>query len=214
MIPFARVLKYGNVLDTTTLLDIDFSKQSVGSTNVQDWTNHSVFSVVAGAGGVVQYDSVLDSNVMVLGGNTRYNTAMNNYLNLVGINFEINFVFKSTSTIPQCPWCTGDYNGGRIPGINFSVNAVSANYLQWFIDSGGDFNRIIVGGPNPQVWEDVTFRCTSTEMIVINNRLGTTQNFPRYSYGAGTNFSLFGSYSGGTPNYFTGSVQKLHIKRI
>lgn len=214
MIPFARMIQYGNVVDHDTLLDIDFSRQDVGNTNVIDYSGRNNFTRVRGTSAVVAFDAVLNSNVMTVSANTMYTAPINAFLNLVNINFEINVVFKTTSTAVQCPWCTGDWNGTRIPGINFSLNANAANYMQWFIDNGSSFNNIITGGTNTQVWEDVTFRCTSTEMIVINNRLGTTQNFPRYTYGAGTSLALFGSYTGGTANPFIGSMQKLHIKKI
>ena len=215
MIPFARMVQYGHVgPDPNILLDIDFSEQELGTRNIVDKSEHSVFSLVRGVGGIVQYDADIGTNVMVISTDSRYQTAMNTYLDLVGKNYEIHIVFKSTSSTSQYVYGTGDWNGSRIPGINFNLNQNSANYMQWFIDTGSVFNRISTGGTRVVLWEDLTLRVTSTAMVVINNRLGTTVSYPRYGYGTGTIFSLFGSYTGGTPNPFIGSVQKLKIVKI
>lgn len=89
MLPFARLLRYGYV-GTEVVLDIDFSTQSVGVTFIIYRTENSVFSLESGtSAGVVEYNSVIDSNVMKFN-NTRYISQMNPWLTLPGYAVDSN----------------------------------------------------------------------------------------------------------------------------
>ncbi|AFC21449.1 virion structural protein [Cronobacter phage vB_CsaM_GAP32] len=210
MLPFARIFRYGDI-GKEVVLDIDFSTQSVGDTSIIDRTGHSIFSLQSGTtSGVVEYNEVLGSNVMRFN-NTKYICPMNAYLTLPGHSFEIQLVLNNNSAPVGEIFCTGDYNVGRIPGMNMSNNP-SAGVYQMFMDSGSTYRTIQFGTVVNTGWDIVSFKVDSTGITTTVN--GLVQRHTLSPFGAGTNFSIGGSYTGGTPAYWNGLLKSIKIIRI
>lgn len=210
MLPFARLLRYGSV-GTEVLLDIDFSTQNVGDTEIIDNTGHSIFSLASGtSSGVVEYNSVIGSNVMKFN-NTRYISPMNQWLTLPGTSYEIQLVLNNNNAPVGEILCTGDYNGSRIPGMNLANSPSSTSY-QMFLDSGTSYSTIYFGTVPNTGWDTVSYKVTSTG--IYTNVNGVKQTHPVRAYGTGTNFAIGSSYTGGTPVYWNGYLKSLKITRI
>lgn len=211
MIPFARIVKYGNEYRENIVLDIDFSKQNVGDTNIVDWSQNSVFSLAAGTTiGTVEFNADIGTNVMKFN-NSRYITAMNEHLSLVGTAFEIRLVLNNNSAPVGEIFCTGDYNGSRIPGMNLSNNPANTAY-QMFMDNGNTFSPLLFGPMYNTGWDQVSFKIKDSIITTVVN--GNEQTFPSRPYGNGTFFSVASSYTGGTPVFWNGYLQKLTIIKL
>lgn len=212
MIPFARMLEYGNEIKENVVLDIDFSRQSVGDTHIIDWSMNSTFNLAVGTtAGIVEYNSGIGTNVMKFN-NSRYITAMNEYLSLVGETFEISLVLNSANNPVGEIFCTGDYNGSRIPGMNLSNNPANTAY-QMFMDNGIAFSTVLFGPSTNNAWDRVTYKVQ--DVTSINTTVnGNKQTFTFRPYGNGTSFSIASSYTGGTPVFWNGYLQKLKIVKL
>lgn len=221
MLPFAKMIKYGNILPpSTTILDIDFSTQNVGDTFIRDNAG-TQFSLI-GTAGMVQYDSTLGKNVFKFSGAGYYKSPQiysGTRLDLTNKSFEVVLQFKATTTSQiQDIWETGNYSYRRIYGICNSINQYPSTYFQWFMDNGR-YNRVLMNGVNPLAWDTVTITYIKNSDITVKSQYyNSTQTFPAYGFGMGTNLSIGGSYVnaevGGAPFYFTGSLAKLKITEI
>lgn len=221
MLPFPRLIQYANILPPdTTLLDIDFSTQSVGDTFIRDNAG-SQFNLM-GTAGTVQYDSTLGHNVFNFSGAGYYKSpaiTSGSKLDLTNRSFEIIVQFKSnTASQVQGIWETGNWNQRRVYGIACTVNQYPSTYFQYFMDNGS-YNRVLMNGTNPLAWETITFTYIKNSGITVKSEYyNNTQTFPAYGLGMGLNLSIGGSYvsaeAGGLPYYFTGSLSKLKITEI
>lgn len=222
MLPFAKMIRYGNILPpSTTLLDIDFSTQSVGDTFIRDNAG-TQFPLTAGKAGIVQYDSTIGKNVFVFN-NGYYRCApfaAGSKLDLSNKDFEVVVQFKSNTTAAvQGLWETGNYGQRRILGISCYVNQFPSQYFQYFIDDGAAYNRVLLNGSNPMVWDTITMtRIRSVGITLKSQYYNSTQQFPTWGIGAGYCLSIGGSYvnyeAGGLPYFFNGSIAKLKITEI
>lgn len=215
MLPFPRLSQYNNVVDHKILLDIDFSRQNIGDSNVYDFSQNSVFSLISGTAGTVQYDSTIGSNVMSLSGTGRYISPINKATDLTNRSFIIESTFKCNTTSPMVLWETGDWNGSRIPGMLHSMNSFPSTYNQYFMDDGSQYNRVLLNGTNTLEWETITFIYNKGVGISTYRKLtDTTQTFPAYPYAKGINLSIFGSYTGGNEYFFNGLVKSIKITEL
>lgn len=212
MIPFARMIKYGHIDQRNTVLDIDFSRQNVGDTNIIDFTGNNIFQQDGVTGlGTVEYNSTIGSNVMRFN-SSRYSTAMKSVLQLRDVEFRIVMVINNNNASTGEIICTGDYNGARIPGFNFNNtrNGSTGTNYALFMDDGGNFVNHQFGVALNVGWDVVEihrdklgFHCT------VN---GVTTSFAQYFPGNGTKFAIGGSYTGGTNVYWNGLMKSLYIE--
>lgn len=221
MLPFPRLVKYGNILPpNTTLLDIDFSTQSVGDTFIRDNAG-TQFPLASGIAGIVKYDSELGHNVFQFNGGYYKSPSITSgsKLDLTNRSFEIVLQFKpTTSSQVQGIWETGNWNQRRVYGITCSINQYPSTYFQYFMDNG-TYNRVLMNGTNQLAWETITYTYIKNVGITVKSQYyNNTQTFPAYGYGMGLNLSIGGSYVsaevGGAPYYFTGLLSKLKITEI
>lgn len=77
MIPFSRMIEYGNVVSNTNIIDLDFRNATLGTSDVLDVSDHHYpFTKINGTGtNVIQFDSTLNTNVMYFNG-ALYSTPM------------------------------------------------------------------------------------------------------------------------------------------
>lgn len=219
MIPFARMVQYNNIYVKPNLLEIDFSRQNVGDQFLVDWTGQSTFTRATGNNtGVVEFNATLGTNVMRFNSG-RFDAAMNQYLNLTNRNIEISMVVNNNNATAGEIFCTGDFNGSRVYGMNLSNTLNGTNRYQLWLDNAG-FVRVNFGAGLPNTgWDTIVIR------IINNTAPGYTQgitttvngistNFGLSSYGVGNKFTIGASYTGGTPVYWNGLMQSLQIKEL
>lgn len=210
MLPFARMLRYGDV-DKVLVLDIDFERQNIGDTGITDFTGNSTFMLASGTtAGVVEYNSTIQSNVMKFN-SSRYDSMMNAFLTLPGNNFEIQIVLNNNSSAVGEIICTGDYNGARIPGMNLNNNRGANNY-GLFLDNGSTYETLFFGAVPNTGWNTVIFRYDSSGITCTVN--GVKSTFPSRTFGTGTKFAIGGSYTGGSPVYWNGYLKSIKLLRI
>ncbi|AQW89073.1 virion structural protein [Serratia phage BF] len=220
MLPFARIVEYGNVAPAANiLLDIDFDRQDIGSTSMIDSTGVQ-FPLSSGSAGIVQYDSEVDRNVMVFNNGYYLSPAITDgsQLDLRNIDFEIDYMFKCNTGTLQVLWQTGNYGTRRVAGISCSANQYPSTYFQIFCDTGSSFNRVLMNGANTLGWE--TLKITFIRGIgwsIYNARTGVTQNYPAYAFGRGDYFSIGGGYvdaASGQYYYSSGSLAYIKITKL
>lgn len=227
MIPFARVLRYGNEvipIDKNILLDIDFSRQSLNDRTVKDWSSFErVFNLSSGySAGTVVYDSVLGSNVLSVAGGTQY--ICSNNLSLNTIDFDLEITFKNTF-VGSARTCTGTGMWGnqtRNPGCSWVVNTAGTGdngCYMWFdrgATTGTQFLRAAM--PTPAyvagTWETVKISVNRISGVTVYRQsTNTSLHYAYYAFGAGV-----GYYVGGVPGHspaiaFQGSISKIKITK-
>ena len=227
MIPFPIISRYNNVVEAGVVLDIDFSTQPLGSTDIIDRSNNSTFTLKNGTAGSVVYDSTIESMVMQFDASqgTVYSTPLSagSVLDLRNKNFTIDFVFKQTGTVVQSVFGTGDYPSARMAGYSFTLNQYPDTYMQYFIDSGigTGFNRVLTPGTNTNEWETLTLTYISTDTADLPRGIttyraltDTTTQFPYYGFGLGQAFYIGGSYLSLGQYNFNGYIKSIKIKEI
>lgn len=228
MIPFSRMIKYGNVIPTSTdILDLDFSTMQVGSTVLYDGSGQT-FQQLGGFVGVVRYDSDLGANVYDCAGNLGYARTpypiQGTKFDLSQYDaFEIKYSLKFSSSDMMNFFETGTFGSRRIGGIANAFNQFPATYNQLFIDTGvnDNFYRILSVGVNPNAWDEITMTFRKGIEITVHSKFyNNTQTFPWYNIvSSGLQyFSLFGSYVNGdigaSPNPYTGKVGFVRIREL
>lgn len=227
MIPFPIISKYNNKGTVGVLLDIDFSRQAIGSTDIVDHSNLSTFTLKNGTPAEVVYDSDIGSNVMLFSSlsKTVYSTGLvaGSVLDLRNKNFTIEFEFRQVGTVVESVFGTGDYPGARMAGFSFTLNQFPSTYMQYFIDTGigSGFNRVLTPGTNSNVWENLTLTYISTATDTLPRGISTyreltntTTTFPYYSFGLGQAFYIGGSYLALGQFNFNGYIKRLKITEI
>ena len=227
MIPFAKILKYGNTvipIDPNILLDIDFSKQDLGDNRVLDLSSYkNTFGVSSGfSTGTLVYDSVLNSNVLSFTGAQQY--FCSNNLKLNEIDFDLEITYKSTFN-GSARTCTGTGMWGnttRNPGCCWVVNNVGTGdngCYMWFDrgqTTGTQFLRAAQPAPAYVAgsWETVKVSVNrTTGVVVYRNKTNTSLSYQYYAFGAGIGYYV-GSVPGHTPTIaFQGSISKIKITK-
>lgn len=225
MLPFARMVQYGNEVLHRTILDIDFSAASIGSTLVQDRSsNHIQFLLRLGTVGVVEYNNEIQSNVYNCSNSVGFmrtvDPIMGTALDFSNYDaFRIQYRMKCNSTALQVFFETGGYNSRRIYGVGNTFNQYSSSYNQLFID-WGQYARCLPNWSNELKWDTITIDFKKGLSIVMTSELYGTAEFPWYELSSNSSqyFSLFGSYiegDNGLPAIpFTGLVQYVKITEI
>ena len=225
MIPFSRMLEYGNEVLYRTILDIDFSTASIGSTLIQDSSsNHTQFLLRRGAVGVVEYNNEIQSNVYNCSNSEGFmrtvNPIMGTALDFTKYNaFRIQYRMKCNSTALQVFFETGGYSSRRIYGVGNSFNQYAGSYNQLFID-WGQYARCLPNWSNELKWDTITMDFKKGVSIVMTSELYGSVEFPWYEISSNSNqyFSFLGSYIDGDNGMsaypFTGLVQYLRITEI
>ena len=232
MIPFARMVQYGKVIEPGgLLLDVDYSTATLGSAGagVPDAAG-TPFMLRAHSGspvsGTVVYDADLGVNVLDCSLSTGYYRTV---LPVQGTKldfsqydaFEIQYRMKCSSTGIQTFIETGNYNSRRIFGFTNSFNQYSTNYNQLFIDWGDVYQRALPAWVNPNAWDTITIQFRKGISITMHSELiGSTYTSPWYPIvsGDGQYLSLFGSYvdgdNGSNAYIFNGRVQYIKIREL
>lgn len=231
MIPFTRVLKYGNTATEKYILNVDYSTAPIGSTGVPDKNGtefilRSQVGTISPHGGVVAYDSSIGSNVLDCTSSTGFfRTSSPVYgtdLDFSRYNaFEIKYRFQLPGSALQVLFETGTYNTRRIYGFTNTFNQYASNYNQVFVDWGANYARLLPAWTRPNDWDTITIQFRKNISITIHSELNNkTETFPWYDIvsQAGQYCSLFGSYvdgdNNGSPFLFTGKIQYIRIKEI
>ena len=217
MIPFARMMKYGQVITDDIVLDINFSRQSVGDNSVTDFSAspHIFQKLNAGAGSVV-YDSTLDSNVMFFNGAV-FSTPMVLDLQLSTKKFEIDVMYKSTSSAIQVIYGTGYYPDvtNRVSGMCHQIGQYVGND-QYFLDNGSTFQRNLLDQSDTSVWQRLVYtRLNGTTNIKRYRNsvlINSSSNYPEQTFANGTSFGIGGYYPTPGVSNFLGYMQYLRVK--
>lgn len=223
MIPFARMLEYGNDLVNNNIIDLNFKTATLGSSAVIDSSRHNYpFTKINSTGSnVVQFDSTLNTNVMYFNG-ALYSTPMVSDLFLSSRDFEIEFVYKSLVGAISVLFGTGYYpdTENRISGICYQMHQVADSpqtFVTGTIDT--DYWRNQMSGVTDNVWYKVRItRSGTTVSVQCFNMAGSLVAFRSDGsdqlFGNGTSFGIGGYYKTLTSNLFYGYVQYLRIKEI
>lgn len=224
MIPFARLLRYGNEITHEGILDIDFSTTSVGSTAIYD-SSGTAFELKRGTVGVVEYDAEINSNVYNCANNIGYvrsvSPLLSTKLDLSQYSaFEIEYRIKSVGTGLQVFFETGGFNSRRIYGIGNSFNQYNTAFNQLFIDWGTSYGRCLPPWTNTFEWDTYTFTFRRGISITMTSAKYGSTELPWYDVVSDSRqyFSLFGSYvdgdNGQDPYSFKGKIQYIRIREI
>lgn len=214
MLPFPIINKT-TIASGKVVLDIDFSRQSIGDTNILDANGH-VFTKFGSGLAQVQNDTFgSKGNVMVFSGSSYYATPMVNDLRLHDKIFELRAVFRSQASSEQMIFCSGDYySAGAIVG-GFLLTLFNNTGTQLFCtDSTGNFTRCFFGY-TVSTWRDISFLWTpGTNIMRIydndTNTLLQTYTVPA-GFGDGTQFSIAGSYIRGNVANLNGAIKSIKI---
>lgn len=220
MIPFSRLLMYGNVVQDY-LLNIDFSTATVGSTDVVDSSeNGFIFSKLNTGSAVVTYDDNIKENVMSFGG-AIFSTPMNAVLDFSSFDVEIDFMYRCTagfSTI-QVIWGTGYYPDAAnvMPGICHQIHQYSGQSQTFVTKSTAEYWRNAMVGETDDTWHRIVIRKVGTTISAIRyNMAGTAvSDFTGTGQSFGVTQALgIGGYYKGLSSAFYGNIRHLRIKRI
>lgn len=217
MLPFARMVQYGNNAQTGQyVLNLDFTRQTVGDTNIIDYsTNSHTFTKLNTGQANIVLDSTLGTNVMYFNGAV-FSTPMVDDLKLQSKYFEIDVVYKSFSNAIQVLYGTGYYPDvtNRIAGLCHQIKQYDGND-QYFLDDGTTYNRNLISASTESQWQRLIYSRTSGGVNIKRYRNGTLVNqisFADYPYGNGTYFGVGGYYQTPANYLFYGYMQYLKVK--
>lgn len=225
MLPFPRLFEYGNVIDNSAILDIDFTDAALGSTAVVDKAG-SQFVLMRTTVGVVEYDTDIGANVYNMKMSNGYyrsvDPIMGTKLDLTRYsNFEIQCRYKAAASPIQNIFEVGNYDSRRITGYVCQLNQFASTHYQMFVDWGENYARVLGAGVNTGQWNTVTVRYYRGDKITLHDTItGVTQSYPAYTLVSNSSqyVGLFGSYVngdiGGNTYSFVGKIQYLKIRRI
>ncbi len=203
------------VLDGIVVLDIDFNRQRVGDTFVQDAKGHTFTKFGTGTA-VVQTDSTGGKgNVMQFSTGTYFSTPIDNSIKLSNKHFEIRTVFRSNSTSEQMLFSTGDYysSGSIVGGMLLSLFNSTGTQL-FCTDSTGNFTRCLFSY-TVNTWRDISFTWepVSKSLVIYDN--DTKSVLQAYTvpngFGDGTQFAIAGSYVRGTIANLSGAIKSIKV---
>lgn len=197
---------------SNVLLDIDFSKQSLGDRTIIDHSGNHVFSNSAGTAGTVVTDATVGKVMQMTGG--LYVTQLNQLVDLREKNFDLVLVAKlNSNTGTNVPWCTGDWNGSRILGLNLSMNYEN-NKQHMFIDGSLGYARVTCSRQDNTQWTTITFSARAGTLSIKSDPGGFTGSITRIPFGKGDRMAIGGSYTGGNINYMLGFLKSLKITEV
>lgn len=221
MIPFARVLKYGNIApepDNGVVLKIGFDAAAVGSTSILDLSKNPVlFNPVGAVNNKVVVDPTY-GNVMEFNGGIYYNTPMIDKLRLSTRDFEMRIVYKSAASSENILFSTGDYYSAGNIVAGFLVSFFNNTGSQVFCtNSQGSFTRCIFPY-SVNTWRDLSIFWNHTSKVMnvydnIDKGIIASVIVPS-AFGDGSSLSVGGSYSRGIYNDFIGLLKSLEIRII
>lgn len=214
MLPFPIINKTPKVHEIE-VLNIDFSRQAIGDTNVIDLYGHT-FSKVGTGLAQVQNDTIgSKGNVMVFSGSSYFSTPMVNDLKLSNKNFEIRTVFRVQGTTEQMVFATGDYYsaGALVGGMLLTIFNNTGSQL-FCTDSTGTFTRCYFGY-TVNIWRDISFKWDFSSRIMQIYDNDTNQVLQTYTvpagFGDGTQFSIAGSYVRGNVANLNGAIKSIKV---
>ncbi|QCW18647.1 structural protein [Salmonella phage SE_PL] len=231
MIPFSKILTYGNIAPEKMILDVDYSTQEIGSTGVPDragnqFLQRSQIGTINPVAGTVVYDDEIGSNVLDCTNSSAYFRTLNpvkgTKLDFSLYNaFDIEYRMKCSPIGGQTLFETGNYNSRRISGFVNAFNQYSSTYNQVFIDWGNNYARVLPTWANPNAWDTIKMEFRKGISITVHSELfNETQTFPWYQILSPVNqyFSLFGSYVDGdnnaNPVLFKGRIQYIKMREV
>lgn len=199
------------------LLDIDFSKQTVGDVEVIDHSGNHVFTKT-GTGMAKVEDDPYGRCFNFSSGSSLFSTGK--AIDLSKDAVEIRVSLKTTSAggaANKMSWCSGDYPGTFVAGVcQYSMIGSLAPQV-FIVDNSRNYHRCPTGEILNVVNEFITTiepqkREITVEEMVSGQKLVYK---PAYWFGPGTNFSFGGSYVGGV-NYapYLGKIWKLKIQKM
>lgn len=196
------------------ILEIDFSKQSLGDKMIVDFSGNQVFTFASGTQGTVVSDATMGKVMQINGG--LYTTATDQLVDLTKFDWDAEFIFKTAnnSTLMTL-WATGDFNGGRIYGVNLSVN-YNGDSQHFWIDNGG-YYRLICGRSDNTQWTTVVVKNRNNSqgrMTISSNPGNYNGSIWNVTFGKGQKMAIGGSYTGGTLNGFNGLIKSIKITRV
>lgn len=196
------------------ILEIDFSKQSLGDKMIVDFSGNHIFTFTSGTQGTVVTDASM-GNVMQINGGL-YTTPVDQLVDLTKFDWDAEFVFKAANNSSLMTlWATGDWNGSRIYGVNFSAN-YNGNGQHFWIDNG-TFNRLTCGRLDNTQWTTVVVKNRNKSqggMTISSNPGNYNGSVGQVGFGKGSRMSIGGSYTGGSLNGFNGLIKSIKIKRV
>lgn len=223
MIPFARMINFGNVVRNTNIIDLDFRNAMLGTSDVLDVSDHHYpFTKINSTGtNVIQFDSTLNTNVMYFNG-ALYSTPMVSDLYLSSKDFEIEFVYKSLAGGVSVLFGTGYYpdTANRISGICYQMHQ-NSDAPQTFVTGTIETSywRNQMSGVGDNTWYRVVITRTGTTVSVscynmAGALIASRSDGSGQTFGNGTSFGIGGYYKTLTSNLFYGYVQYLKIKEL
>lgn len=196
------------------ILDIDFSKQSVGDEAVIDQTGIQIFKPYTTSGSVISDPD--KGNVYQVNG--LFQTDVDVITDLSNIDFTLTAVYKPASTSPSVLFQNGDWNNRIVSGFSLSSNTSNGGgrtnecFCLW---SGGAFTRLLsTGSRQRDAWRTVVLTMSKSTgvMTIMNDYTGVITSAPIRDIGPGERFGLFGSYTNPGSYLFTGLVASIKIE--
>lgn len=196
------------------ILEIDFSKQSLGDKMIVDFSGNQVFTFASGTQGTVVSDATMGKVMQINGG--LYTTPTDQLVDLTKFDWDAEFVFKAAnnSTLMTL-WQTGDWNGSRIYGLSFAVN-YNGNSQHLWVDNG-NYSRLTCGRLDNTQWTTVVVKNRNSKQspMTISSTPGTyTGSIPATAFGKGSKMAIGGSYTGGALGGFNGLIKSIKITRV
>lgn len=218
MLPFTRLVQYGNIIIYDDyLLNLDFTRQLLGDTNVIDYSSKSrIFTKLNTSTANIVHDNTLQCNVMYFDGGV-FSTSITPDLQLSTKYFEIDVMYKSTSSSTQVLYGTGYYPDipNRIPGLSHQIGQFTGQD-QFFLDDGVNYQRNLLVGSDTQ-WQRLVYTRNAAGVDIKRYKNGSLVNEITYSnfpFSDGTSFGLGGYYKTPSQWSFHGYMKYLKIKLL
>lgn len=198
------------------ILDINFNRQSVGDTNIIDWSGKQTFSLFkSGTVGEVIHDPVM-GNVMNTDG-CIWATEPGAFIGLTDLNYRLEMVYKADTTKQAILYCTGTWSGTRIPGTTVATNYqdVPGDVGLW-TDDGHTYKTLVAPGPGISgQWETLTVdvKTTSTMDLTLKST-GKTYSSAYHRMSKGNRLAIAGWYgyaTNGVPFAFKGLIKSIKM---
>lgn len=197
------------------ILEVDATRQSLGSTNLIDWSGNNTFSLVGSGAKIADVTGigrVMDFTV----GSSFFQTGGPVDLSTEPMIIDVIFQSINSSAI-QMVWCTGDYSSRIVAGLGHYAMVGVGGHQLFPTDAPGNFVRCSINGTVSQVF-DLTIQTdpVAKTISIKNNTSGLIQNYNvPFWFGIGERLSVGSSYVGtGGYGLLKGYVKKLVISKV
>lgn len=222
MLPFARLLQYGNkrVVSNEYEINLDFSRQALGDTNIIDYSyKNRLFTKLNSLEGKIVLDNMLNENVMYFNGAV-FSTPLDADIMLSGKNYEFDVMYKRNSARNsiQVLYGTGYYpdETNNIPGFAHQILQYMGDD-QYFLQNDSTYIRHFVGGQLVSDWQRVVYRKVDSNVTItryVDGVIANQSTYTAFECSNGQTFGVGGYFKTPTTTNFYGYMKYLKLKII